>query len=402
MKTSLVLKLLFSILISTSLTAQTAREILQRAYAKCQSVQNGYIETTRLMKHMTKKDTLSTSFHFRFKKTEKDSVFSSVFYAREFFNNKYSGDRLHTGYEIVTMNPADSNAIYISRKLGPEAVMAYKHILFLYPPLTTLKSFPVPAPDKFDLPEYNFVFEGEELVNGYNCYHISNFETEKGSDDPMKPLGVEYHYWINKKDSVPIRYTLTFTSLMGNDTMIQYQDHVLDKYELNNLKDTIFSMENVPSWYRMTDWALPSFKQTLKADTIAPDWKLTSLTGEVIQLSKLKGELVLIDFFYKACMPCMLALPVLQSLNDKYKNRGLHIIGINPVDKNKDDLKTFLEKRGISYKVLTDAEEAANNYRVSAYPTLFLIDKKGKIVFVHSGFSETMKEELEKIIEKNL
>lgn len=401
MKSSIALKFLFCILPS-ALTAQTARDILQMAHAKCQLVQNGYIETTRFMKSMTKKDTLSTSFHFRFKKTEKDTVFSSVFYAKEYFNNKYSGDRLHTGNEIVTMNPIDSNAVYISRKLGREAIMAYKFMLFLYPPLTTLKSFPVPAPGEFDRPEYKFIYEGEEFVKDYDCYHVSNFETEKETNDPMQPLSVEYHFWINKKDSVPVRYSLTFTSVMGNDTMIQYQDHILDKYELNNLKDTVFSVDDVPAWYRLTDWAPPNFKPTLPADTIAPDWKLSSLTGEAMQLSKLKGELVLIDFFYKSCFPCMKALPVLQSLHEKYNGKGLHVIGVDPIDKNRDDLKTFLQKRGITYNVLTDAEEAAINYRVSAYPTLFLIDKKGKIVFVHSGFSETMKEDLEKMIERYL
>lgn len=98
----------------------------------------------------------------------------------------------------------------------------------------------------------------------------------------------------------------------------------------------------------------------------------------------------------------MLALPGLQSLHEKYKNKGLKIIGIDPYDKEEDDISSFLKKRGVTYTVLLEGGETAKNYRVSGYPTLFLIDRNGKIVFIQEGYGDETDKKLEEIILKYL
>jgi len=98
----------------------------------------------------------------------------------------------------------------------------------------------------------------------------------------------------------------------------------------------------------------------------------------------------------------MQALPALQALSEKYKDKGLRVIGIDPFDTKEDDMGTFLSKRGITYTVLMDGKDVASSYHVSGYPTMYLVDKTGKIIFVQEGYGKDVDKTLDEIIEKNL
>ena len=96
-------------------------------------------------------------------------------------------------------------------------------------------------------------------------------------------------------------------------------------------------------------------------------------------------------------------MPVLQRLHEKYKDQGVVVIGIDPIDDPvKDNMADFLAKRGIDYTVVFSDRELPQKYHVTGYPTLFFINEKGKIKKVHEGFSQTMEQELEEQIQKML
>lgn len=128
-----------------------------------------------------------------------------------------------------------------------------------------------------------------------------------------------------------------------------------------------------------------------------------SISGDSISLADLRGKVVLIDFFYKGCAPCGAAMPVLQRLHEKYKDQGLAVIGIDPIDDPvKDDMADFLAKRGIDYTVVFSSRNLPQEYHVTGYPTIFFINTEGKIEKIHEGFSASMEEEVEKQIQKML
>ena len=96
-------------------------------------------------------------------------------------------------------------------------------------------------------------------------------------------------------------------------------------------------------------------------------------------------------------------MPVLQRLHEKYKDQGVVVIGIDPIDDPvKDNMADFLAKRGIDYTVVFSDRELPQKYHVTSYPTLFFINEKGKIEKIHEGFSQTMEQELEEQIQKML
>ena len=82
--------------------------------------------------------------------------------------------------------------------------------------------------------------------------------------------------------------------------------------------------------------------------------------------------------------------------------KNIRIIGIDPYDKKEDDIAAFLAKRGVTYTVLLGGKDAAKDYHVSGYPTMYLIDKTGKIIFTQVGYGKDVEDTLDEIIKNNL
>jgi peroxiredoxin len=392
------------LILSIPSLAQNAIEILKKSYVKCQSVQNGYYEMEQHMKFPGKNDTSLSSFACHFKKLKDDSIYSSAFHYQQSWKGKTRAEILYTGEDFVIATTWDSTATIMSKALWAKDIKAMKDNSIFYSPLTSRKSFPMPHDSDFAGKGLTFKLVGEETVNKILCYHIrENEPPENDSADPVKTLRIEYHYWISKSDFIPIQYSTAIDMVMNNDTMYQYELDMLTRYEINNLKDeSSLALNSIPSYYRMKDFAGYTNPRSLPNDTLAPAWQLISLTGEKVSLNDLKGKLVLIDFFYKSCYPCMQAVPELQALNEKYKDKNFVIIGVDPFDKKEDYLAASLDKRGVTYTVLYGSQQTTNDYHVAAYPTMYLIDKNGRIVFSQVGFSKELEKTLEENIIKNL
>ena len=383
---------------------QDAKEILKQSYDKCQTVQNGSYQMTSFMKYMSDTDTSKSSFNCSFKKLKVDSLYSSAFHYTTMWSDSTTFEVLYTGDDFVTATSMDSTATIMSKSVWAEEINSFAHNYKFYSPLTNKESAPLPHGDDFTDNQHVFKFIGEENLNGVLCFHIQvNEIPENDSTEAMKTLRQEYHYWIKKEDMIPIQYSIGFDLVMANDTMYQYEKIVLNKYEINNLKDeNILTLNSLPTHYKMKDYVPYKSPDLLKKNTIAPNWELLSLTDEKISLESLQGQLVLIDFFYKACYPCMQALHLLQALSEKYKSKGLRVIGIDPYDNKDDDIASFLSKRGVTYTVLLGGKDVAEDYHVSGYPTMYLIDKTGKIIFIQEGYGKEVDDVLDEIIKKNL
>jgi thiol-disulfide isomerase/thioredoxin len=397
MKTPLPIIVLL-LLNSFILSAQNAKEILKNTYRKCQTIQNGYYEMTRYRKMMDSKDTLSSTSNCFFKRLKDDDLHLSAFHYSDGGNIL-----IYTGSDLATVHSWDSSAVIMSKELWAEKIK-YNSLTFeCYAPLINQK-YPIVYHDSlFTDKNFVFKFRGVETVNNNTCYHIQVNDIHKDESPDMKTIRIEYHYWINKADSIPLQYSIEMDNVISNDTMYQYEKNVLKKYELNNMRDkNMVTLNSIPPYYKITDSAPAQSTPLLPEKTVAPNWELQSLEGEKISLNHLRGQLVLVDFFYKSCYPCMLAIPGLQSLHEKYKNEGLKIIGIDIHDTKDSGIAGFLSKRGVTYPVVLGGKDASEQYHVSGLPTIYLIDKVGKIIFSKDGYEKGFEETLEQIIRKNL
>lgn len=385
-------------------SGQDAKDILKQSFEKCQSVQNGYYQMNKLKKPMNGGDTLKTSIYCHFKKLSNDSIYPSAFHYKYFTDGVYSGEVLYTGDDFVRAIAADSTATIMSKWVWSKEIKSYSHNYIFFSPFTSKTSSPLQHDSDFIDNKHIFKFIGVENFNGVPCNHIRvNEIPENVSREMMKALRKEYHYWISREDSVPLKYSIAIDFELNNDIMHQFEMYSLKKYEINKLSDeAILTIHSIPSFYLLKDFVPYKNPDPLQTGTPAPDWELPSLTYERIGLKNFRGQLVLINFIYKSCYPCMQALPFLQTLSEKYRDRGLRVIGIDPFDRAEDEIGAVLTNRGVNYTVLIGGNRVARDYRVSGYPAMYLIDRTGRIIFVQTGYGKDAGYKLEELIRNNL
>jgi thiol-disulfide isomerase/thioredoxin len=118
---------------------------------------------------------------------------------------------------------------------------------------------------------------------------------------------------------------------------------------------------------------------------------------------ELKGEkLTVIDFWATWCKPCLKAIPELNTIYDQFKDKGVSIISIN-CDGPRSVAKVgpMSKSLKINYPVLLDIDSTVKTQlNLAAFPTLILVDSKGKIVWIHEGFVSGDEKEITAQIEK--
>jgi thiol-disulfide isomerase/thioredoxin len=122
------------------------------------------------------------------------------------------------------------------------------------------------------------------------------------------------------------------------------------------------------------------------------EFKLESYIGK---------NVIIVDFWYTHCPPCVKAMPALSELYTEYEDKGLKIFGLNSVDNQPRSLKnlnTFLRKRKLSYDVIMTQPKVDLMYKINGYPSMYVVDKKGNVRFVEIGFEEEKFEKFKKEI----
>ena len=130
---------------------------------------------------------------------------------------------------------------------------------------------------------------------------------------------------------------------------------------------------------------------------MAPDVDLPlSAPAKPTKLSDLRGKVVLLDFWATWCGPCKLSMPEIQSLYTKYKDQGCEVIGISlddvasPADKDKvtQAVEKVKQSLGVTYPTALGATipDLSSKFQFGNIPTLYVIDKQGKIRDVEQGW----------------
>ena len=98
------------------------------------------------------------------------------------------------------------------------------------------------------------------------------------------------------------------------------------------------------------------------------------------------GKVVLVDFWASWCGPCKASFPCLNRMHEKFSAKGLVIIGVG-VDDDPAKHKAFAEKMGAKFPLVHDsAHKAAGFFNPPSMPSSYLVDRKGVIRHVHTGF----------------
>lgn len=120
----------------------------------------------------------------------------------------------------------------------------------------------------------------------------------------------------------------------------------------------------------------------------AADFVLEDLDGKSLKLFDFEGKVIILDFWATHCPPCRKEIPDFIKLYDKYRDKGLVIIGISLDRCGVEKVKSFCRENGVNYPVVTGDREVIASYGGIRYiPTTFIIDKNKNIVKKFIGYT---------------
>jgi cytochrome c biogenesis protein CcmG, thiol:disulfide interchange protein DsbE len=118
----------------------------------------------------------------------------------------------------------------------------------------------------------------------------------------------------------------------------------------------------------------------------ATTYQLTDLDGRPITLASLRGKVVWINFWASWCPPCQQETPILRELSERYRDRGLEIVGVSVQETSADDVAAYARRYQLPYTIGFDGSgHVFREYKVYALPTQFFLDTNGVIVETVNG-----------------
>ena len=120
--------------------------------------------------------------------------------------------------------------------------------------------------------------------------------------------------------------------------------------------------------------------------TLAPEYEMTDINGNEISSKNSEGKVVVLNFWFVSCKPCIAEIPELNEVYETYKNNSEVIFASITFD-TKEKVDVFLEKHPLQYPVVSDAKEICNLFNTTTYPTNLVIDKNGYFYdYISGGF----------------
>lgn len=118
----------------------------------------------------------------------------------------------------------------------------------------------------------------------------------------------------------------------------------------------------------------------------APEIGLNDRDGHRVDLSGMRGHVIVVDFWASWCEPCADEMPVLEGLYQSLHSQGLDVVGVSQ-DSSAGNITTFLRRVHVTFPIVHDNGHAvADRYHPSGMPTSFIIDRHGIVRFVHRGY----------------
>ena len=136
----------------------------------------------------------------------------------------------------------------------------------------------------------------------------------------------------------------------------------------------------------------------------APDFTLRQMSGPNLRLQEQRGQVVLVNFWATWCGPCREEMPHMNRLYEKYRASGFVLLGVN-VDEDPQLAAGIAAKLGLHFPVLLDTDKKVSKlYGLDKMPSTVLIDRDGKVKYLHlgyvSGYEDTYEKQIRELLKE--
>jgi thiol-disulfide isomerase/thioredoxin len=122
----------------------------------------------------------------------------------------------------------------------------------------------------------------------------------------------------------------------------------------------------------------------IRVGDMFPPLQGAGLTGPALPMTA--GKVLLVDFWASWCAPCRQSFPAYGRINSEFASKGLVIVAIS-VDQGRADYDSFVRALAPSFYVTLDKDQRlVSEVHIPAMPTSYLIDRTGRVRFIHTGF----------------
>jgi peroxiredoxin/outer membrane lipoprotein-sorting protein len=251
----------------------------------------------------------------------------------------------------------------------------------------------LPLPEASPIARYFYLTKGIENARrlGATTLDVSGrpVPCDLVAVDFTHPAGNQTRYsptilWIDRARSVVVRESTTVSvdnAAQGHMEMTQTTIYPITRIN-ESLADSLWTFSPPPG-AQLVEELKPQGPQGMREPSLegqkATDFTLTSLDGKSYTLSKLRGKVVMLDFWATWCGPCRIEMPHVQKLHSEFKTKGLVVFGVN-YGETSSRVKPFIAKNAYDFTILMDTrQEVGSHYEVNGIPALFIIDKDGVI-----------------------
>jgi len=162
------------------------------------------------------------------------------------------------------------------------------------------------------------------------------------------------------------------------------------------------SKEEKKAREKKSDDYLKNAKKALDSlnGSVAPDFDVTDIHGNKFKLSDLKGKVVVINFWFLKCAPCIQEIPELNKVALEFKDKDVVFVSFSFDDKKL--IEKFLETKKMEYNPVANSLSVSKSYNITSYPTNIVIDQNGIVSFIKIGYTASVPKKIKSQINKLL
>ena len=379
--------IIYIAIILSGLDANAQVSVVQNIINKIESYKNLSYRSVDKKKELFTSDTIVEQHNAVFQKVPEDKDWGYLFNIESLNErNKLAYTDLYNGQNLIHITPADSTyEIQKIREFDSQATLP-GCLKWIQSRLGSRTS--------------KIIKTNDTTIHSVDSYHfvINVYDTIINKEHNY----TDVHLYVDKVSGMPDCIIIkSINTTFGNGVSRYYSESSYLDYRFNQAYISIASMTLPQGFHPPRERPALSVPALLTPGSVAPDWSLHTADGRKMSLTKMKGKVILLDFYFIGCENCMFSLNALNNLNEKYRNQNVVIASITDRDNNQTIL-AFEKNYHIKYPGYVNAANVVKSYHVNAFPTFYLISKEGKIANVIVGYDDDFEEKATSIIDSLL